>query len=216
MTSLWVSEQSVRDMLGIDAATGRYGDGNIGSNVRAAQAYIERATSRQFEVQAATTKRFGTNGEPVVAIPDLATATSVTLQGSALEADQTYWLLPDARQSGVSVAIQLRQFGGRGGYLSNPEWFDRDLDSPAARAYASTGLPNDLVIVGDWGWADKPDDLLAGVKALAAWLLKRADAVLAGAVQTPDGAVLDYSQWPPEAQAVIRDYRRGSQAAVIA
>lgn len=213
--SLWITEQSVRDALSIDTAAGRYTDSNIGSNIRAAESYIQRASSRQFEVET-TTKRFSTNGAPVLPIPDLTSATSITLQGTALTADESYWLHPDAHHSGVYVAVQLRQFGnGRLGYLANPEWFDRNLDSPMARAYASTGLPNDLAVTGTWGWAEKPDDLLAGVKALAAWLLKRMDAVLAGAVQDPTGAILDYSQWPVEARTAVELYRRGQQAVVI-
>lgn len=214
--SLWIPAQSVRDALSIDTAVGRYTDANIGSNIRAAQSYIQRASSRQFEVETAT-RRFSTNGAPIVAIPDLASATSVALQGTELTADESYWLHPDARHSGVYVAVQLRQFGaGRLGYLSNPEWFDRNMDSPKALAYASTGLPNDLAVTGTWGWAERPDDVLAGVKALAAWLLKRMDAVLAGAVQDATGAVLDYSQWPVEARTVVELYRRGQQAVVIA
>ena len=55
----------------------------------------------------------------------------------------------------------------------------------------------------------------AAVKALAAWYTKRADALLAGAVANPEGAILDYSQLPQEVQSVIRTYRRGEQAALI-
>lgn len=211
--SLWISAQDVRDFAEVDYTTGRYSDAALGSNIQAAQAFLERATSRQFEVQAATTKTFTSNGLAVVSIPDLTSATSVTLQGATLVADASYWLLPDVRNSGVYVAVQLRPFGSlRPGYLANPEWFDRGLDLPGG---STSSLPNDLAVTGTWGWASKPYDVLAGVKAYATWLAKRGDAVLAGAVQDPSGAVLDYSLVPIEMQAAITSYRRGSQAVAV-
>lgn len=210
--SLWIAAADLRAYLGTSESTGRYADAPLGSNIRAAQGLLEAATGRQFEVQAATTKVFTTNGGAVVAIPDLSAASSVTLQGAALVADETYWLHPDSRQSGVHVAVQVRPFGGS--YVANPEWFDRGLDL-GWRERVATSLPNDLSIAGTWGWASKPDPLLMGVKALAAWMTKRADAVLAGAVQLPDGSLMDYSRWPEEARAAVDLYRRGTQATAV-
>ena len=205
---LWIGAADLRDYMGTTVTTSRYSDRALGSNIRSAQGLLERQTARQFDVQTGVSKTFSTDGKAVVAIPDLRTATSVTLQGSALESGTTYWLLPDTRHSGVYVAAQVRPFGGD--YRSNPQWFDRNLD----RAWYTAGegaLPNDLVIVGDWGWTSKPDELLLGVKALAAWLTKRADAVLAGAVQNPDGSIVDYTNWPDEAQAARAAFLRGTQ-----
>lgn len=209
--NLWLTAADLRDYLGTSQTTGRYADAPLGSNIRAAQGFLERQTGRQFDVQTGVTKTLSSDGRAVVSIPDLRTATSVTLQGAALVANESYWLLPDARFSGVSVNLQLRAFGGD--YRSNPEWFDRNLDQPW---YApGVGLPNDLVIVGDWGWTSKPDELLIGVKALAAWLTKRADAVLAGGVVDQSGNVFDYSQWPAEAQAARKLFLRGEQLVSI-
>ena len=75
-------------------------------------------------------------------------------------------------------------------------------------------LPGDLVILGDWGWAagSVSDDVLLGVKALAGFFTLRADAVLANARQTPEGAFLSYANLPLEAQEVIRAWRLGEQA----
>lgn len=210
--NLWLSAADLRDYLGVTQSTGRYSDASLGSNIRAAQGFLERETGRQFDEQTGITKTLTSNGEAVVSIPDLRTAASVVLQGSTLEADSTYWLLPDTRFSGVYVNVQLRTFGGD--YRGNPEWFDRNLDSWwwGRDRY---GLPNDLVITGDWGWTSKPDDLLLGVKALAAWMTKRADAVLAGAVQNADGSIMDYSQWPIEAQTARTVFMRGRQLVSI-
>ena len=118
----------------------------------------------------------------------------------------------DDEPTPADVAVQVRLFGGD--YRSNPEWFDRNLDQPSYLSRRSS-LPNDLSITGTWGWASKPDDVLLGVKALAAWLTKRADAVLAGAVQNPDGSIMDYSRWPEEARAVVDLYRLGTQVTAV-
>lgn len=209
--NLWLSPGDLRDYLATSQTTGRYADAPLGSNIRAAQGWLERSTGRTFEVETST-RLFTTNGEAVVSIPDLASASAVTLQGATLDADETYWLLPDTRHSGVYVNIQLRVFGGD--HRANPQWFDRNLDQPwyTGRGYS---LPNDLSITGTWGWASKPDDLLLGVKALAAWMTKRADAALAGGILDAAGGVLDYSQWPPEAQEARRLYLRGEQLVSI-
>lgn len=209
--NLWLTPADLRVYLGTAQVDGKYADSPLGSNIRAAQGFLERQTGRQFDVQTATTKTFTSNGAAVVSIPDLRSATSISLQGTALVSSETYWLLPDTRHSGVYVNVQLRAFGSD--WRGNPQWFDRNLDHP--RYLAGTGLPNDLSITGDWGWLSKPDDLLIGVKALAAWLTKRADAVLAGAMQDATGSVFDYSQWPPEAQAARRTYLRGEQMVAL-
>lgn len=209
----WVTADAVRDYVNYKgSANGRYSDGAIGSNIRAAQLFFEREASRQLEV-VTESRTFTTHGAPQIAIPDLSSVVSVTMQGTTLVEGTTYWLVPDVRHSGVSVAVQLRPFGRGGSYRSNPEWFDRNLDSRLWQAGGS--LPGDLVIDGTWGWADKPDDVLVAVKAYAAWLLKRADAGLANAVADPMGNVSDYSQVPVEMASAIRAYRRGEQAAIV-
>lgn len=209
--NLWVDPAGLRDYMGTTQTRARYGDALLGSNIRAAQGFLERETSRQFDVQTATIKRFTTNGKALVAIPDLRSVSTLTMQGTLLDADETFWLLPDPRHSGVYVNVQVRAFGSD--YRANPDWFDRNLDHPRYRS--DHGLPNDLVITGDWGWVDKPDELLIGVKALAAWLTKSADAALAGAMQNADGSILDYSNWPPEAQEARRIFKRGTQAEAV-
>src|SRR5512139_3983792 len=93
----------VREYIDLNAvaSSSKYTDSTIGSNIRAAGAWLERRTGRVFGNQAATTRKFTTHQKASLTIPGLRTATSVTLDGVALVADETYWLLPDAQQTGL-------------------------------------------------------------------------------------------------------------------
>ena len=210
--NLFVTANDVRTFANLAGSSGRYSDASIGSNILAAQTFLQRETGRLFETRDGEALTFTTEGRAQFALPDLRTASSVVWQGSALTANESDWLTPDAKQSGVYVAIQLRHFTTQGKwYYSNPEWWDRGLDwgSP------SSSEPNDLVITGDWGWDPPPYDVLHATKVLAAWYTKRADALLANAVANPEGAILDYSVLPPEVADTIRTYRRGEQATIV-
>lgn len=209
-----VTAAAVREYMGLNSVSSdsRYSDDTIGSNIRAAGWYLERATGRTFEDVTAT-RKYTTNGATFLVLPGLRTASAVTLSGSALTADSTYYLIPDVQQSGVYTGIQFRAFRARSGgpaYLSNPEWFDRGLDmrNPYGED-ALTSVPNDLSIAGDWGWADGdvPEPVLHAVKVLAAFYTKRPDALLSGAIQTPDGTTLDLSQLPVEVRVFIEEWR---------
>src|SRR6266581_4697665 len=152
--------QDIRDYLSVTGTIGRYSDQHLGSNIRAAAAFLQRTTGRQFTAQTATAKTFTTEGRAYMSIPDLRTATSVTLQSTPLNANSTYWLIPDATTGGsVNLGIQFRPFNQQYAYLSNPEWFDRGLDI-LFHYYGVrwSTLPNDLVITGNWGWDPYPDD----------------------------------------------------------
>ena len=214
--SLWVTAAQVRSFANIDTTTGRYADAVIGSNILAAQEYISQKSGRQFDATTGS-RKFTTENRAQLSIPDLRSVVSVTLNGSALTADETYWLLPDRRYPTIYTAIQLRGFGRNRApwYLGVPDWWDRGLDMEPT-AYETSSLPNDLVIESnEWGWATLPSDVLHATKVLAAWLTKRADAMLGNAVQTPDGSIFDYSQYPPEVNAVIETYRGGEQVVAI-
>ncbi len=147
-------------------------------------------------------------------IPDLRTATSVTLQGAALTDSESFWLIPDAQ--GIYTTIQFRPFGqgGSGSYKANPAWFDRNLDRDYYR-YGYTSLPNDLVIVGDWGHDPLPDDLMHACKVLAAWYTKRPASVLANVAFTPDGNALNYSELPPEVLNFVKAWSIGPMLVAI-
>ncbi len=196
--------------LNVVGSSSKYTDSTIGSNIRAAGAWMERRTGRIFGNQAATTKKFSTNTKPSLMLPGLRTATTVTLDSVALTADETYWLLPDAQQTGLYTGIQFRSWGKSGApwYLGVPDWWDRGLDLPGQPSGGS--LPNDLVILGDWGYVDDatmPEEVRHVAKVLASFFTKRPDAILGGALATPDGNVVDLSQFPIEVQAFVADWR---------
>lgn len=212
----FVSVSAVRDYLALNdpnSTSSKYSDATIGSNIRAASWFLERASGRYFGNRTATTLTFTTNGQAYLVIPGLRTATSVTLQGAALTANSTYWLIADSQQTGVSTGIQFRAFRTREGgpwWLSNPQWFDRNLDSPfyPGNYGPYTSLPNDLVIAGDWGYADPlPEPVLHATKVLAAYYTKRPDALLSGAITTPEGGIFDLTQIPIEVRLFIEDWR---------
>lgn len=211
----FVTAADVRGYLNIEGSTKNYSTGNLESNIRAASSFLQRETNRQFEAQTGTTKTFSTDGKAYITIPDLRTVTSATLQGVALTANTTYWLHPDRVSSGVYTGLQVRAFGSRGSYLSNPEWFDRNLDTYARKGWDYSTLPNDLVIVGDWGYTSYPDELMHATKVLAGFYSKRPDSVLANAQVTPEGALLSYSDLPLEVGAFIRSWRLGESVALI-
>lgn len=208
--ALWVTAADVRTYANLDGTTGRYSNASIHSNTLAAQALIEQRSGRTFD-QSTGTRYFTTEGRAQLAIPDLRSASSVTLSGSTLTANETYYLIPDGAYPSVYVAIQFRPFsrGRQPWYLSVPDWWDRGLDMP--NGYEGSSLPNDLAITGDWGWDHVPSDVLHATKVLAAWLTKRADALLGNAVATPDGSVYAYDRFPPELDAIIATYKTGEQ-----
>jgi hypothetical protein len=216
-----ITAASVREYMELNSpgSTSKYTDATLGSNIRASQGMLERWTSRRFEDVTATLT-FSTDGRAFLPIPGLRSATSVTNQSTTLVADETYYLLPDTQQTGVYTGIQFRAFrtSGTNGpwWLSNPEWFDRNLDHPhyPANRGESMTLPNDLVIAGSWGWTDAlmPEAVRHAVKVLAGFLTLRPDALLTGGRFTPGGDVIDLSQFPIEVQAFVADWKVGSFA----
>lgn len=214
-----ITADSVRDYMELNSpgSTSKYSDATLGSNIRAAQGMLERWTARRFEDTSATLT-FSTNGRAFMPIPGLRSASSVSLQSAALAADSTYWLTPDQQQTGVYTGIQFRAFqtesAGGPWWLANPEWFDRNLDSPyyPGNRGGGTALPNDLVIAGSWGWTDTlmPEAVRHHVKVLAAFLTLRPDALLTGGRATPGGDIVDLSQFPIEIQAFVADWKAGS------
>lgn len=209
-----ITEGQVRAYLDVEGTSGKYLTETIGSNIRASLSFLERATGRQFEQQNATSKTFTTNGMAALRIPDLRSASSVTLQGSALTADETYWLISDNR--GINTTIQFRAFGqgGSASYLSNPQWFDRNLDRDWYR-YGGGSLPNDLVIAGNWGHDPYPNDFLHAAKVLAAFYTKRPASVLADVAITAEGNELRYGQLPVEVREFIKAWAHGPMLVAV-
>ncbi len=163
-------------------------------------------TGRQFEVQS-NTKTFSTRGRASITIPDLISASAVTLNSSALTANSSYYLIPDSQNSGVFTAIDLPQYRSPFDFRAYSDWFDKAYDLPLSAARLRYGyLPNDLSITGVWGWTAIPPELAFATKVLAAWYTKRPDAVLSNTVQTPEGNILDLSRFPPEVNGFVQQW----------
>lgn len=224
-----ISPQDVRDYMGLDPdANSRYSDQTIGSHIADATVYLERATNRHLVDRPCSTLLFTTMLRAQIPIPALRAATSVTW-GGAIQTPQpngSYWLLPDPLQTGVFLSIQFRAYradpGGAPSYLSDSQWFDKALDSPFypgnyGGGTAYTSMPNDLVIVGDWGWApgQEPADVLRPLQALAAFDTQRPVSILADVAITPAGGVLNYSSLPAEARDFIAANRHGQQVVSV-
>ena len=207
----FVTAADVRSYLELNSvtSTSKYTDGAIGSNIRAASEYLERATGRWFADKGSVTFTTTSQGSVSVPVPGFRTVSAVTQQGTTLTLDSTYYLVSDPLGTGIYTAIQFRGFGSRSysmGYLANPEWFDRNLDNDWARGYGwRYSLPNDVVITGEGGYAvaDLPEAVRHATKVLASFYTKRPDSVLASVATTVEGTTLDYSALPPEVASFI-------------
>lgn len=192
----------------------RVTDGFIGSNLAAAISYIEQATNRYFQYRPGITLTYSTDGGAIVELPGIQNVTAATWPaGVPLVANTTYWLLPDTQQSGQYTSVQLRPFiRGRGPtYLSSPDWFDRGLDLHRypgdwdAGPYNMGGLPNDLVISCDGGYAvgTEPAAYNDAVLLLTAWKTLRPGSLLTGVATTTDGSTVSLVGIPAEVQMFI-------------
>lgn len=207
--SAFVTAQELRTYLDVSANTARASTPNLDILIAAASDFLERATGRLITSSASNTARtFSSDGREAITIPDIRVATSVVSQGSTLVANSTYYLLPARQQppdETIYTGIQLRAFGTYD-YRSNPEWFDRNLDSPYW-SLRRNGLPNDLVITGLWGWTTVPAQWKLATLVLAGYYYKRPDSLLANVAITAEGNALDYGQMPPEVRELIEGWR---------
>jgi hypothetical protein len=222
-----VTATNVRDMIGVDTNTGQWGDTAMNAHIVAAQDAIEHGTGRWFVDRPATTFTTTTNGRAQVYVPGFRTVTGVTLQGSTLSANASFWAIPDTLSTGIYIAIQTRAFTSTHRdfsrpWLANPEWFDRNLDSPYfpgnyGGGWSQGSLPNDLVVSGDGGYltANLPGQFLDAVKFLAAFYAERTASLLADVAITPAGGVLNYSEFQREADRFINTWKIGEQAVSI-
>jgi len=162
-----------------------------------------------------------TNGSPAVTLPGFRTVSSATQQSVALVADSTYYLIPDVQQTGIYTGLQLRGYGTRSygpGYLSNPEWFDRNLDHWRYGYDWTYSLPNDLSVTGSGGYLDAnlPEAVRHAAKVLAGWYTLRPNSLLANVSVTPEGANIDNSSLPTEVLQFIREWKLvGPQAVSV-
>lgn len=209
--SQFATAAELRDFVEVTGTTGQKSNTNLDLILQSSSDWLERTTGRVITASASNTARtFSTNGAAHLVIPDLRTVTTVTLQDATLTADASYWLLASRQAPDIYTGIHVRPWGqGRYSYLSNPEWFDRNLDSPLARYYNT--LPNDLVITGLWGWFAVPAQWKLATLVLGAYHYHHADALFAAARQTPEGNVLDLSRYPVEVQQLVTEWRLGEQ-----
>jgi hypothetical protein len=218
-----IAAADVRNYLTLNTdSTSRYSDATIRSNIQAGQEFLRKATNRYFEPASGVTLTLTSNGNSVVDLPGVRSVTSVTQAGSALTADETYWLLPDDQGSGVYTGLQLRAFISRPGapwWLSVPDWFDRNLDSPYYPANMAGGygsLPNDLVIVADVGYLDAnlPASYLLALKFLAAILTLSPHTTVTNTISSADGLPQDIVDAWAFVQRFIEEWRVGTHSAV--
>jgi hypothetical protein len=229
-----VSVDEVRDYLELNQipSTSRYSDATIGSNILAAQQYLERRTGRFFVDRPATSWTIpgATMLRAQVAIPGFRAFSTVTWGGSALIVgfaagdNASCWALPDPLNSGVFVALQFRAWradSDRPWYLADANWWDKLLDSPYypgnwGGGYAWTSMPDDLIITGDGGYAQgtEPYDLRHAIKVLASFYTQRPPSILADTIITPAGAILNTSRLPSEVVDFIVNWKVGGEQVV--
>lgn len=123
------------------------------------------------------------------------------------------------------IAIQFRPWrvdNDRPWYMVDRNWWDKSLDSPFfpgnwGGGYAWTSMPNDLVIVGDGGYAagSEPADLKQAVKELASWFTMKPAGLFAGFANTPGGDSIPYNEFPPFVVEFIMDNKIGQQVASV-
>lgn len=230
--TLLVAASAVREYLNLNStpSTQQYSDATIASNILAAQSMLERATSRWFVDRPATTYTATSLNRASFLLPGFRTVTGATRDGTDLTVavdggTGTFYLIRDALQTGVYTGLALRPYNSyRPGpwWLSDPSWFDRNLDSPwfpgnYGGANYRTSIPNDIVVSGDGGYATDsvPDAALHAIKVLAAFYTMRPASLLADVAITPAGGVVNYSQIPGEVQTFIAQWQIGEQWASL-
>jgi len=238
--NLIVTSDQVRDYLKLNTpgSTSQYSDQTIGSNIRAAQSYLESECHRYFHDHPAVTWARTTLLQAQVSIPGFRSITSATWGGVALSVavpgdgntSPSAWGIWEASPgvedgSRLIVALQFRPWrvdNDRPWYYADSRWWDKLLDSPFfpgnwGGGYAWTSMPNDLVIVGNGGYAagTEPETLKHTVKVLAAWYTMRPASILATVAVTPQGSVLSYADLPPEVREFIVDWKIGEQVASV-
>jgi hypothetical protein len=210
--SQFATATELRDFMELTGTTGRKSSTNLDLILQFASNWLEKKTGRIITATASNTAyTFSTNGAPFISIPDLRLASGVTLQGAPLVADSTYWLAPSRQDPAIHTGIQLHAWGQQG-YLGNPEWFDRNLDSARVRAYGT--LPNDLVITGLWGWTTTPPEWKLATLAMAMYVYGHADALFSSAKATPEGNLFDMSRLPVEVKILCEEWEIGTEIVI--
>lgn len=234
-----VTPGQVRDYLQLNSpgTTSRYSDDSIGSNIKAAQSYLESECHRFFYDHPAVTWARTTLLAAQVDIPGFRTFTSVQWGGVTLSVavpgdgntSPSAWGLweqtPGLDDTRLVIALQFRPWrvdNERPWYMADRNWWDKALDSPFfpgnfGGGYAWTSMPNDLVIVGDGGYAagNEPWMLRQAVKELASWFTMKPAGLFAEMAATPGGGSIPYQDFPPFVVDFIMDNKIGQQVASV-
>src|SRR5215204_2731548 len=146
----------------------------LDSAIGAAEGMVGRYTGRLFAPNPAVgtdppvTKTFSVRGSGPIRIPDLRSATLVTIDGTTLTLNQDYDF-----EYGITEEpyTSMRLIG----------W------TPYSSPYAMT-TTSSLVITGHWGWDPVPDDIKHATLVIAAREYRKRDAMFADIVDTGTGA----------------------------
>lgn len=232
-----VTPDQVREWLVLNSpgSSSKYSDETVGSNIRAAQSYLERECRRYFYDHPGVTWSGTTLLQAQVALPGFRSFTSCTwgatimdvaIPGDGKTSPSAWGILEptEGLEDGQAlvVGIQFRPWrvdGDRPWYYADSQWWDKALDSPFypgnyGGGYAWTSMPNDLIIVGDGGYepGNEPWAVRQVVKTLAGWNTLRPASVLAGMANTGGGGSLSYTELPAEVLEFISDWKLGTQA----
>lgn len=233
-----VTPGQLRDYLSLNAAaSSSYSEDTLTSNIYASQQFLERECHRFFAQHDGVTWATTTMLQAQVPIPGFRSFDSITWGGAALTistpsapADNpSVWGLLEpspGNEHPLVIALQFRPWrvdpSGAPWYLADPLWWDKALDSPFYPAnygggYAWTSMPNDLVIVGDGGYAsgEEPWELRQAVLQLAAFLTQTPGGLFSTQVLTPSGGSMEYTELPPYVSRFIATNRMGKQAVSV-
>lgn len=187
-----VTLTEIKEYIGL---VGTADDVLIASIASNATAVAERHTGRVLAVTSNVTRYYSTNNEAQVVVHDRPFTDggrTVTWNGVTLTEGTDCWFIPDRRYGEITNTLQLRQFDTGSGtwYLSEPMWWDRNLDTRSLPA----GSPNDLRIAGVEGHPAITGDTRMALLELCSWLYFRAKSGASGlAVVSTD---LDLSDTP--------------------
>jgi hypothetical protein len=234
-----VTPDDVRGYLELNgSASSRYDDATIGSNIWFAQSYLEAECHRWFADHPSVTWATTTLLQAQVPLPGFRSFASVTWGGTimsvAVPGDGNtspsawgLWEQSPGVQDGTQLVVGLqfrpwRVDNDRPWYYADALWWDKLLDSPFypgnwGGGYAWTSMPNDLVIVGDGGYAPgtAPVAVWGAVRALASWYTMRPAGMFGNTAVSPGGAAIAYSDLPPEVIEFVADWKIGQQAAGV-
>jgi hypothetical protein len=232
-----VSPSDVRQYLilndpGTNGSNSRWTDAALTNNILAATDFLEHETHRWLDDHLAATWAATTLLRAQVALPGFRKFTTTTWGGVQLtvgipgdgNTSPSAWAIPDDLNTGTYTALQFRAWrvDNQDWWKSDPNWWDKSLDSPyfpgnMGGGYAWTSMPNDLVIVGDGGyaWPGGPAVVRQAILILSAFYTKRSTSLLADVAITASGGVIKYSKLPNEVERFIKQWRVGVQAVSV-